>query len=312
MSIRNKSDEKIYEELGKIKYSNISSTGKIFERLISGNLYYTLLNKKQNNKIISRNKNYNENKSTENILDEIIKKEKTFQKETFYGNEEMRKISNKLQIIKKSKEENLIPSNFKTIDLNKKNYNINQKFIKHIQEMKKKTPDLYYYKPNYNSIYKHIPIYKLKPINKKTIKKSSSQKNIKRRKKKNNESLNENNINSINNNNHIISFEKYTDRNKIINKPLSDNYCDFIMKKNILVPDFKRMISREKKNIHNQIESARDYSPNYNYIFCEKNLPDINVDLKRKKNLLRKILVNYNIRGEYLLIPKLNDNNKYM
>ena len=33
MSIRNKSDEKIYEELGKIKYSNISSTGKIFERL---------------------------------------------------------------------------------------------------------------------------------------------------------------------------------------------------------------------------------------------------------------------------------------
>ena len=129
MSIRNKSDEKIYEEIGKIKYSNISSTGKIFERLISGNLYYTLLNKKQNNKITSRNKNYNENKSTENILDDIIKKEKTFQKETFYASEEMRKISNKLQIIKKSKEENLIPSNFNTIDLNKKNYQIIIQFI---------------------------------------------------------------------------------------------------------------------------------------------------------------------------------------
>ncbi len=138
MSIRNKSDEKIYEEIGKIKYSNISSTGKIFERLISGNLYYTLLNKKQNNKITSRNKNYNENKSTENILDDIIKKEKTFQKESFYASEEMRKISNKLQIIKKSKEENLIPSNYNTIDLNKKNYNVNYNLIKHIQEMKKK------------------------------------------------------------------------------------------------------------------------------------------------------------------------------
>ena len=69
------------------------------------------------------------------------------------------------------------------------------------------------------------------------------------------------------------------------------------------------MISREKNVIKRRIDAIRNYSPNYSSIYCDKILlPEINEDLKKKKNLLRKSLVNYNIGAEYEVITKLNDN----
>ena len=77
--------------------------------------------------------------------------------------------------------------------------------------------------------------------------------------------------------------------------------------KKISVPIFNKMISRDKNNyLYNHLFLA-DYEPNYNSIDSDANkYKYIDVELKNKKNKLRKIMTSSNPPGEYLLLPILN------
>ena len=77
--------------------------------------------------------------------------------------------------------------------------------------------------------------------------------------------------------------------------------------KKISVPIFNKMISRDKNNyLYNHLFLA-DYEPNYNSIDSDANkYKYIDVELKNKKNKLRKIMASSNPPGEYLLLPILN------
>ncbi len=306
MSIKNEHYKSLLKELKNIKYPNISSTGKIYEKLLTRNIFYCMLNKK--NKYFSRNKSVNDKtKSIEDDFDNLINNETIYHKSYFNSNNEMMNISNQLRYsIQKYKEKNTnsltCNGTFQSVNQIKANHsNIFKNKIK-----KNSILPISNYQPNYNSIDKHIPYYKLKPLtkSKNSILNHSEikQKFFKKINKKKNLIMNRyNNI-------HVMSFDKYSIRPDLIkNKNKNDSYVDYKIIKNISVPNFRKMISREKKNLNKPLEHARDYTPNYNAIYCDKtNLPIVNTELKRKKNLLRKILVNYHPRAEYLITPKLN------
>ena len=314
MSRKKNQFQSVKEELEKIKYENISSIGKIYGKFIGGNMLYSLITPKNNNQdsnIYKKEIKKSNLKSTENILDDIIQNEKNFQNENFFTNEETKKISNELQdSIKKYKERSLIPTLFSSIQGIKKNKKFypNKRILNYLNKMKKKTPPMCYYEPKYESIDKHIPQYKLQPIKKKNKIENSNIK-IKQLFRKRLLKTKSNNLDKSNFI-HAMSFDKYSSRPDIMtNKPLGDGYNKIKIHKNISVPNFKKMISREKNVIKRRIDAIRNYSPNYSSIYCDKILlPEINEDLKKKKNLLRKSLVNYNISSEYQVITKLNDN----
>lgn len=313
MSRKKNQFHSIIEELGKIKYENISSTGRLYGKFITGNILYSLISPKNSHELNINKKEIKKNylKSTENILDDIINSEKNYQNENFFSNDEIQKVSNELQdSIKKYKEKSLIPTIFSSIEIKKnKKFYPNERMINYLQQMKKKTPPMCYYEPNYESIDKHIPHYKLQPIKKKNnidinhikIKKLFTKRLLK---KKLSNNLNKSSFI------HAMSFEKYSSRPDIMtNKPLGDGYNQIKIYKNISIPNFKKMLPREKNVISKRIDAIKNYSPNYSSIYCDKILlPEINEDLKKKKNLLRKSLVNYNIGAEYEVITKLNDN----
>ena len=46
MSIKNEQYKTLLKELKHIKYKNISTTGKIYEKLLTRNIFYCILNKK--------------------------------------------------------------------------------------------------------------------------------------------------------------------------------------------------------------------------------------------------------------------------
>ena len=305
MSIKNEHYKSLLKELKNIKYPNISSTGKIYDKLLSRNVFYSILNRK--NKYFSRNKSVNnKTKSIEDDFDNLINNETIYHKSYFNSNNEMMNISNQLRYsIQKYKEKNSNSLTFNGTFQSVNQIKENHKNIFKNKFKKNTIIPISNYQPNYNSIDKHIPYYKLKPLKKK---KNSilnhceiKEKLLKKINKKNNLLINKSN------NIHVMSFDKYSMRPDLIkNKNLNDSYVDYKIIRKISVPNFRKMISREKKQINKPLEHVRDYFPNYNAIYCDKtNLPLVNTELKRKKNLLRKILVNYHPRAEYLITPKL-------
>ena len=313
MSIKKTQFQSIIEELENIKYENISSTGRLYGKFIAGNILYSLITPKNNKEINKKEIKKENTKSTENILDDIINNDKNYKNENYFSNEKIKNISKELQdSIKKYKEKSLIPTLFSSIQGTKKNKKFfpNTRILNYIQKMKKKTPSMCYYEPKYESIDKHIPQYILQPIKKKNNNIEINNNKLKQLFTKN--ILKKKSLNYLYKSNfiHAMSFDKYSSRPDIMtNKPLGDSYIQIKRNKNISVPNFKKMISREKNIIKKRIDAMRNYSPNYSSIYCDKILlPEINEDLKKKKNLLRKSSVNYNISSEYQVITKLNDN----
>lgn len=102
--------------------------------------------------------------------------------------------------------------------------------------------------------------------------------------------------------------QQYSPLKKEIEKKTPQYYSPKYINKNILVPDFDKMLPRflEKTKKPGYLSNA-DYSPNYNAIFSGvlNNKP---VDLKRRRKYynLKKIITIYNPRAEYLLFPQLN------
>lgn len=84
-----------------------------------------------------------------------------------------------------------------------------------------------------------------------------------------------------------------------------------LVEKKIPVPNFAKMLSRNKKIRSTQRGvSDASYSPNYNAIFLDvvDNKP-IDYELRKKKYSLKKILGDYNPTKDYVLFPVLNNNN---
>ena len=227
--------------------------------------------------------------------------------------------------------DNLLTSIERLKKWNKK-YNLPKSKIKILQEENNRMPPLCKYTPDYNSIYKHIPVVYFNNhndnFNPKKLLKNNSQKKITYNKNMieyTNESKEEKKniyitkIKNISNNSEIS--ERYLDNshdeenNSIIYYNNNNNNNNNInnnkkkLRKNISAPNFRKMTGREGKFLFNNVSSCLNYSPNYNAIFGNSGVIDykpINRELKLKKNLLRKIINNTNPPSEYLLLPSLN------
>lgn len=132
---------------------------------------------------------------------------------------------------------------------------------------------------------------------------------------KNNINLNRYNRNNIQNNysyliNSINNKKNYemigASRNELSSIELTPLNPEKL-KKNISVPIFNKMISRDTIYYLNNQNCSPDYSPNYDAIDSNANkYKYIDKKLKNKKNKLRKIIASSNPPVEYLLLPILN------
>jgi phosphoenolpyruvate carboxylase len=163
MSIKDEQYKTLFKELKNIKYPNISSTGKIYDKLLSRNVFYSILNRK--NKYFSRNKSVNnKTKSIEDDFDNLINNETIYDKSYFNSNNEMMNISNQLRhSIQKFKEKNSNSLTFNGTFQSVNQIKENHKNIFKNKFKKNTIIPISNYQPNYNSIDKHIPYYKLKP-----------------------------------------------------------------------------------------------------------------------------------------------------
>jgi len=105
---------------------------------------------------------------------------------------------------------------------------------------------------------------------------------------------------NINKNN--ILKEKLKDKNKI-----KINYSTKMVKNNILVPNFDKMIPRDLKKSRKSYISNEIYFPNYDAIFSGVlNNKPIDYEYRKKSSNLKKIICIYNPTSEYKLFPELN------
>ena len=99
----------------------------------------------------------------------------------------------------------------------------------------------------------------------------------------------------------IISLKNQNNNN---NKNF--NYSS-LTKKNVLVPNFDKMMPRNLKKYQKNYISNEVYFPNYNAIFSGvlNNRP-IDYEYRKKSSNLKKIICIYNPTLEYKLFPELN------
>lgn len=310
----------LFKELEYIKYKDLSKIGKNVHVLFSNISIDGFLHR-------------NKNKFNPNLLD---KKEKNG------------KITSSIFSGNKENEDNPQKINIENIRNWNKKYKIKSNFLNFLLKENNKSPPCAFYNPNYNSISKHIPIIKLKPINykpklniiyKKSLKRNLSSPKIlskfnsleleKTIEKEQTERLNISNINNeikipnkklkkilnhSNDNIHAISFNKYSERKDLFIK----KYIDYtilepkLIEKKVQSPNFKKMSSRDKNNEFNKkIEGCVDYNPNYNAIYINGNQlvqNEENKELKRKQYLLKKLWSSFKTSSEYLIVPALNNN----
>ena len=306
----------IYKELEYIKYNDLSKIGKnihvLFNNIsIDGFLHRSKM--KVNLNFLERRKN--DDKITSSIFYENIDNE----------NDE---IPQKINI------ENIRNWN--------KKYKIKSNLLNYLQKENNKIPPCAYYNPNYNSISKHIPIVKLKPIKYKSqgklIKNNLLKRNLscpkinstfnleKSFEKEQNDRLNISNNNNeqkfpikkikkiLNNsieNINVNSFDKYSERKNLFIKKLYVK-TKLEPKKKIQSRFFKKMKSRDKNSEFNKkINSYIDYKPNYNSINFNENKSiqnEKNEELKRKEYLMKKLWSNFKTSNKYLNVPTLNKN----
>ena len=327
-------DFNIFQELEHIKYNDLSKTGKNLKNIFSNLSIESFLHKRK----INLNKNFN-----------LKKKDKIDESSTtsiFYEN------------IKKENEENVRKKSIENIKNWNLRYKLRPNLLSYLHKENNKIPPCAYYNPNYNSIIKHIPSIKLKPLTTKRLLKNpnklTNELNLKKKSKMNiienekiiekeqdnssisnlneskNSSKSSNNINNketrkktsenkkkksminLHKNIHALSFEKYSNRRNYFPKIINDvsTYKPQSIVKKISVPNFKKMLSREKKTITpKQIDAYIDYHPNYNAIFCDGNRSVKNKESKeiiRKKLLLRKIWRSFQTSIKYIVVPEMN------
>ena len=106
-----------------------------------------------------------------------------------------------------------------------------------------------------------------------------------------------------NQNKNYILKEKLKNKNK-----LKFNYSTKVSKKNILVPNFDKMIPRDLTKSGKTFISNEIYFPNYDAIFSGVlNNKPIDYEYRKKSSNLKKIICIYNPTSEYQLFPELNN-----
>lgn len=296
-----------------------------------------------NSKVITTNDKLKQiissNKNASKIQDLFFK---TFDKEPLFK----KIIKKENEKSKKKISPNNISEKIKMMMENRKKFNVSNTFLKRRKEENNRCPPLCLYTPKYNYIYKHIPGFsfhnekapKRKKIiiqNKENLNKSKESDNISKNKsisyKKINSSLTplhiSNNRSHISfSNNSIINKSKETEESKNFSfnrqfflsqqgSPMNSeleskirfDYSPKYIEKNILVPNFDKMMPRFEKPKKSKHLLNADYSPNYNAIFSGVlNNNPIDYEKRRKYYNLKKIITIYNPREEYLLFPELN------
>ncbi len=308
----NDDEYNIYKELEYIKYNDLSRTGKKLKYIFNNVSIDTFLNKKKTNEIpFKRNNNYNY------IDNKIIKDFSPIFDENY-----------------KSNKKNININIEKLRNWNKK-YKIKPKKLDYLQKENNKSPPCGYYNPNYNSIIKHIPSIKLKPIkpmdknkkkklgrnilvNKRNLSKNDSDKTSDKEISDNSSIESKITSKSIDlnkkqkffkNNIHGMFFDKYSSRKNFLIRTVYDfNLNPKLIEKNSSVPNFKLMSSRDKKIIVPKNESNYNYNPNYNSIYSGYSFhkKESKIFIK-KKNLIRKIWRSFQTQKKYIVIHSLND-----
>ena len=310
----------LLKELEYIKYKDLSKLGKNIHVLFSNNSIDGFLHRNK----LKINPNISERREK---IDEITSS-------IFYENKENEEIPPKINI------ENLRNWN--------KKYKIKSHLLNYLQKENNKSPPCAYYNPNYNSISKHIPTIKLKPIKYKSKEKIVKNNLLKRilstskiipkynsfdleksldkglTDRLNNSNTNneikipinmlKRRLNYSNENIHAISFDKYSERKDLFIK----KYIDYtilepkLIEKKVQSPNFKKMSSRDKNNEFNKkIDACIDYNPNYNAIYLNGNQIILNEEkkqLKRKQYLIKKLWSSFKTTSKYLIVPALNQN----
>ena len=320
----------IYNELSKIKTNSLSQTGReqlriLGTRSIKGFLKQKILHKEILKKLndptreFYNNKEY-DNKQTEDELNQFYKEHiiNHFHIKPAITNDNSSNTNSLATCLQKLSEEHkqLLQDN-KTkkhkLVITKpkpKQFEVSKDLIKYIQTQKKKMPPTCMYNPNYNSISKHVPYARIKPL------------------KDTNSTNNDNTLsNSIEapslmyNKSALLfhkikgmSFDKYSSRNEMSFKSI---YKDTLLepkkaKRKVTVPNFKKMMSRDYSphKSNKQLPCLMNYTPNYNAIYCNKLiLHKCKKDLKleRKKRILKKIWGSFDVSKEYIVVPSMNN-----
>jgi hypothetical protein len=163
------------------------------------------------------------------------------------------------------------------------------------------------YNPNYDSISKHIPHARIKPLNNKTHHYSLQH-------------IDDTTSNACKHNNSVLvfnkvkgmAFDKYSAR---VDNCLKSFYKDSTLEphkavKKIAVPNFKKMMPREcAGNKGNKLlPRLISYSPNYNVIYSNNFGYQKHKDerMRRKKHVLKKIWASFDVSKEYVVVPSMN------
>ena len=328
----------IFHELKKLQFTNISKVGKeqqkvLGKRTIQGFLEQKALREELSKKIAL---SLVSSKSASNIEEEMNKISKESDVVFNDGNEHKNNIMNNeyqtkntkkeftkyIRLLQKQHKELIRDNNNKhnnkynrnTKPVLRKNYPVNYELIKQLKKQRHKVPESCAYHPNYNAISPHVPYVKLQPLKEKNIKLNSSMDC------KENDSVVVQSQGSVVDmmegsfkRNNVIPFEKYSPRTDIVRKDVNKDRIvlePIKVKKKVSVPNFKKMLSRNKSvfNVLGRIESLVDYTPNYkavHYNAMGYNKGDIN--LYHKKVLVKRIWTSFDASAEYVVVPKLNE-----
>lgn len=328
----------IFHELQKLQFTNISKIGKeqqkvLGKRTIQGFLEQRALREELSKKIAL---SLVSSKSANNIEEELngISKENevvfndvqhshkhNITNNEHYSEQPKKEFTKYIRLLQKQHKEIIRDNNNKhnnkynnrnTKPFHKKNYPVNYELIKQLKKQRHKVPESCAYHPNYNAISPHVPYVKLQPLKEKNSKLTSS-------------SMDESNVvqsqasivdvvdGSSYKRNNVIPFEKYSPRSDIVRKDVNKDRIvlePIKVKKKVSVPNFKKMLSRNKSvfNVLGRVESIMDYTPNYKAVHYNSmgyNKGDIN--LYNKKVLVKRIWTSFDASAEYVVVPKLNE-----
>ena len=323
----------IYNELSKIQTTSLSQTGKehtryFGSRSIKGFLKQRILHKtilkKLNNPIrefessfthnnnTNTNSYINSNKHTEDILNNVIyehyspcnnNNKSTYHNQCNSKSNYKYKCNNDYLLHYIKKKNNKVSSTATTATRQVKP----RSKPKTIQTQHKKVHSMcLMYNPNYDSISKHIPHARIKPLNNKTHQCSLQHvEDTSIVRKHNNSVLVFNKVKGM-------AFDKYSARN---DNCLKSFYKDSTLEphkavKKVAVPNFKKMMPREYtvNKGNKRLPRLISYSPNYNVIYSNyfgyQKYKDER--MRRKKHALKKIWASFEVSKEYVVVPGMN------
>ena len=287
----------IYNELSKIRTSSLSQIGKgqirfFGSRSIKGFLKQRIAHKAILKKLNNPIREFESStKPTEDVLNSVIYEHSpSNNKSNDYLLHYIKNKNNKRTTTTRSLVTRTKPKNTQS-QLNKKAH-----------------PMCLMYNPNYNSISKHVPHARIKPLNNNTHHCSSHLQHVE------DTSAGRKHSNSVLVFNKLkgMAFDKYSARN---DNCLKVCYKDSTLEPNkavkkVAVPNFKKMMPRDVivNKSNKSLPRLISYSPNYDVIYSNNCGYQKHKDerIRRKKHILKKIWASFDVSKEYVVVPCMN------